>query len=618
MEADQATTTSLVRADLLAADGSTPGQGTERRRSTPASSIRPSASPRRAACCRRAKAAACRWCRSTCTEVDVEFLRVSEKNLPQVLRRVPARRPPRQLGPGQRYYDDDKHAACGELAEPVYVNRFVLGGKPNERVLTYLPIQDITELQEPGLYFAVMKRTGKFTGEFETAFFTVSDIGLHTRAYKDKLFVHAASLQQRRRRRRRRTEGARRRRARPFLKGETDGNGNALLDYKLDAGHVLVATRGKDVSMLPFNQPALDLSEFAVAGREQAWFDVFAWSGRDLYRPGETVRISALLRDNDGKPIDAKGKAAQPIFLRLQAARRQDLPRNAPAAGRAGLLQLRAGDSGRCADRALAGRIPHRSGQQGSGAGHDPAHRGIPARAHEARPRHRAGGAASRASRSSCKATAAYLYGAPAAGNRFTAQARGRGRTASARSSCRAISSATRRSSLPKEAKDVIDAKLRRRRHARARHRAAGGSQADQRRSRRSCPAACTKPAAAASTARSSACCGRPKRWSACARCSTTRTAPTPTAMRGFELVRVDRRRQAAAGQGPEGHAGARTPRLPLELRRRRRLGLRLHPAASRIWNASTRRRRRDARRKIDFPVEWGDYRSRCSTRRPA
>ena len=82
-----------------------------------------------------------------------------------------------------------------KLAEPVYVNRFALGGKTNERVLTYLPLQDITELQKPGLYFAVMKRTGQFTDQYDTAFFTVSDIGLHTRAYKDRLFVHAASLQ---------------------------------------------------------------------------------------------------------------------------------------------------------------------------------------------------------------------------------------------------------------------------------------------------------------------------------------------------------------------------------------------------------------------------------------
>ena len=81
---------------------------------------------------------------------------------------------------------------------------------------------------------------------------------------------------------------------------------------------MLTALRGKDMSMLSFNQPALDLSEFDVGGREQAWFDVFAWSGRDLYRPGETVRVSALLRDFDGKPVPAKNGKTQSLFVRLK------------------------------------------------------------------------------------------------------------------------------------------------------------------------------------------------------------------------------------------------------------------------------------------------------------
>ena len=55
-----------------------------------------------------------------------------------------------------------------------------------------------------------------------------------------------------------------------------------------------------------------------LAGREQAWFDVFAWAGRDLYRPGETMRVSAILRDNDGKPTSGPTKGGQPVFLRLK------------------------------------------------------------------------------------------------------------------------------------------------------------------------------------------------------------------------------------------------------------------------------------------------------------
>jgi uncharacterized protein YfaS (alpha-2-macroglobulin family) len=247
-------------------------------------------------------------------EVDVEFLRVEEKSLPRFFSQY--QRGGRR-GSWELESDYDSREPLSKLAKPVYVNRFVLGGKRNERALTYLPLQDIKELQEPGLYFAVMKRAGHFDDRFDTAFFTVSDIGLHARAYKDKLYVHTASL---------RDGGAMGGvelrildpQGETFLKGETDANGNALLNYKLQATQVLVARRGGDVSLLPFNQPALDLSEFQVAGRESAWFDVFAWSGRDLYRPGETVRISALFRDNDGKPVAAKGKGAQPLFVRLK------------------------------------------------------------------------------------------------------------------------------------------------------------------------------------------------------------------------------------------------------------------------------------------------------------
>ena len=202
-------------------------------------------------------------------EVDVEFLRVSDASLPKFFAEYQrgGRKASWELGS-----DYDDKVPLGKLAKPVYVNRFVLGGKRNERMLTYLPVQDITELQEPGLYFAVMKKTGQFKDEFETAFFTVSDIGLHTRAYKDKLFVHTASLE----------SGAPVNmvelkvldaQGEAILKGNTDRHGNALLNYKLDSGQVLVASKGSDVSLLSFNQPALDLSEFSVAGREQAWFD---------------------------------------------------------------------------------------------------------------------------------------------------------------------------------------------------------------------------------------------------------------------------------------------------------------------------------------------------------
>ncbi len=157
-----------------------------------------------------------------------------------------------------------------------------------------------------------MRQPGRFEDELETSFYFVSDIGVHTRMYKDKMFVHTASLK---------TGDALGgvelsvldESGNTVVSGSVDSSGNAMLAYQLKAAHVLVARAGRNVSMVPFNQPALDLSDFAVAGRHESWFDVFAWSGRDLYRPGETVRMSALLRDNDGKPIKP-----QPLFATLK------------------------------------------------------------------------------------------------------------------------------------------------------------------------------------------------------------------------------------------------------------------------------------------------------------
>ncbi|NLA69032.1 MAG: alpha-2-macroglobulin family protein [Gammaproteobacteria bacterium] len=388
-------------------------------------------------------------------EVDVEFLRVRESELPRFFSEY-------QRGGRRSGWELDNRyrgrRSVARMAEPVYVNRFVLGGGRNERAVTYLPLQDIDELQQPGLYFATMKRAGSFEDMYDTAFFTVSDIGLHVRAYADQLFVHTASLQH---------GGALGGVELRVLdaggevafKASTDANGNALLNHRLDAAQVLVATRGSDVSLLPFNQPALDLSEFAVAGRRQAWFEVFAWSGRDLYRPGEAVRVSALLRDADGKPVPAAaGGKAQPLFARLKQpdgktfveSRLEAGPqgyyrfeREIPAEAPTGRWQVefRTAPASREAVQGMALRIeeflPERMKLELAGP-QERLRTGEPLRV---------------------EATGAYLYGAPAAGNRFTARLS----VAVEQHPVQALPGyffGDPTVSLPREASDVIDAAL--------------------------------------------------------------------------------------------------------------------------------------------------------------
>ncbi len=345
-------------------------------------------------------------------EVDVQFLRVREDALPTFFSQF-------RNGAMNDGWELDRsyggRTPLGKLAEPVYLNRFALDGKPNERVLSYLPLAGIKELQAPGLYVAVMRRPTEFAGGVQASYFVVSDLGLHVRAYKDTLFVHAATL-----------AGGDAAgnvdlrildgKGQVVLKGRTDGDGNALLRYTLDPTHVMLASRGKDVEFLPFNRPALDLSEFDVAGRRDAWFDVFAWSGRDLYRPGETVRVSALLRDRDGRPV----KADQPLYLRLKQPDGKVFRETRLAAGAQGYFQF---------EQIVPADAP--TGRWQVEFRTDPASQerieGLALRIEEFLPERMKLDLSAPATLAPGKplalsADAAYLYGAPAAGNRFTAK----------------------------------------------------------------------------------------------------------------------------------------------------------------------------------------------------
>ena len=223
-------------------------------------------------------------------EVDVEFFRVREKSLSDFLARYAA-------NDSRGYWELGR---IESLADSVYVNRFALSVRTNQRQVSFLPVHTIAELREPGVYFAVLRRAGSYNGSFETTHFYVSDLGLHARQHNDGLFVHAASL----------ASGQPRNGVELHLQDEkgqvlasasTDSEGEAKLAVQPRSPHVLIARQGGEVALVSFRQPALDLSEFAVAGRRHTAQDVYAWSGRDLFRPGETLQVSALLRDHDGR-----------------------------------------------------------------------------------------------------------------------------------------------------------------------------------------------------------------------------------------------------------------------------------------------------------------------------
>ena len=357
-------------------------------------------------------------------DADVEFFRVHDDALSDLFCAYPrnGHRDTYELDHDVSYYNncgtgDDKRSRMPitQIADSVYANHYTLGGERNERTVTYLPVQTIPQLSTPGVYMAVVKAGGTFKDGYDTATFFVSDLGLHLRVYRDNVLLHVASLR----------DGS------PVsgvdidihdagghttLKAHTDGDGNALMAYKIKASDVLVARHGKDVSVLPFNRPALDVSNFDITGRKQAPFEVYAWSGRDLYRPGETVHASALLRDDDGKPMKAQSlfvRVKQPdgrtlVETRLKPQQlnyfepSQAIPADAPT----GLWQLefRLDPSSKESVQAFPFHVEEFLPERLKVALSSPQEQLAPARPLK------------------LKVDASYLYGAPADGNRFTAK----------------------------------------------------------------------------------------------------------------------------------------------------------------------------------------------------
>ena len=235
-------------------------------------------------------------------EVDLEFFRVRAAETPRFFREFQKN--------GRRGYWSMQQLT--RYADSVYANRFALQGEPNERAVSFVPIRDIEELRPAGPYFVVLKKAGDFSYEFDTAMFLVSDIGLHARVYQDAMLVQSNSLE---------TGEPKpgvvltllKQDGEPVFSASTDQNGLAQIAFKPSQEVLLTAQFGRDLAMLSFSQPALDLSEFSLGGRKASELEIFPWSGRDLYRPGEMLRVSALLRDFDGRMVEP-----QPVFVAVK------------------------------------------------------------------------------------------------------------------------------------------------------------------------------------------------------------------------------------------------------------------------------------------------------------
>jgi uncharacterized protein YfaS (alpha-2-macroglobulin family) len=201
-----------------------------------------------------------------------------------------------------------------QYADLVYTGRWDIRIKKDLRTEVNLSVNTIEPLSTPGVYFAVLRGAGHYDYSMSCTWFTISDIGVHARRYQNRVQFQSQSLET----------------AKPLENVTIDGydtDGNVLFDTKTDSDGLavengafedlayVIARSGDSVSVLPMNVPALDLSEFRTAVEPFRPVELYVYGPRDLYRPGETLTLNGLLRNQDGEMaarIPVSGSVIQP------------------------------------------------------------------------------------------------------------------------------------------------------------------------------------------------------------------------------------------------------------------------------------------------------------------
>lgn len=223
--------------------------------------------------------------------IDIDFFRVRPSKMADFL----------YSNLGSYLYELENIQYYADLA---YTARFDLNFAKNKRLKSVIPITDIKDLREPGVYFAVMKEAGKYGYEFQTTWFSVGDIGMQARSLGNDLYLFVHQVES--------AKPASGTQIKLFnssseLIEESSTNSDGFAEFKgLSQGvSFAIAQKGEHFSVLKIAGPAMDLSEFKLPSRVQRAMELFIYSPRDLYRPGEQVQLNALLRDHDGKLAQA-------------------------------------------------------------------------------------------------------------------------------------------------------------------------------------------------------------------------------------------------------------------------------------------------------------------------
>lgn len=201
----------------------------------------------------------------------------------------------------------------GEKGVKVWTGEVATAATLNADVVTAFPVDQAVGEMQPGVYVmtAAAKGPGSSSdddsGSLATQWFIVSDMGLTAYSGNDGIHVFINSLATTAP-----TSGAEvrlvARNNEILATRKTDSAGHILFEAGLARGEgglspaLLSVTGDKgDYAFLSLKSSAFDLSDRGVSGRPvPAGLDAFVYAERGVYRSGETVYLTALLRDGKG------------------------------------------------------------------------------------------------------------------------------------------------------------------------------------------------------------------------------------------------------------------------------------------------------------------------------
>lgn len=194
-----------------------------------------------------------------------------------------------------------------ETGAQIYKGSLDVRRQRNEDVTTAIPVTSAIPSLEPGVYVISARADDVRNGTTATQWFVVSDLGLTVINGDDGVHAFVRSLASAAP-----IEGVTvqlvARNNEVLASGTTGTDGHVRFDGGVAKGEgglapaLLVAHASDgDYGFLNLTEAAFDLTDRGVAGRVPAGaIDGFLYTDRGIYRPGETVHASALVRNRDG------------------------------------------------------------------------------------------------------------------------------------------------------------------------------------------------------------------------------------------------------------------------------------------------------------------------------